>query len=48
MPRDVEQLKKAIVQLANIIDGLAWRAATKEEREKGITVAEEIEAILEA
>lgn len=46
--KKVDALTEAILVLANYIDGLAWRAATPEERDASITIHAEIRKILEA
>jgi len=43
--KDIKKNKEAILQLATILDGVAWRTSTHEER-AGLNIVAEIRAIL--
>lgn len=44
--KEIKKLKEAILRLAAVLDGIAWRASSEEER-RGLDVGAEIRAIFE-
>lgn len=44
---EIKKIKEAILRLVAIVDGIAWRGSSDEERKAGINVVEEIRGILE-
>lgn len=46
MNGDIEALKEAILRLAEVVDSLAWRIASEEER-KHLDILDEIRRILD-
>ena len=45
---DIEQLKKAVLELAKYVDAVTWRVATKQEKQMNVSIVKEVRAILEA
>lgn len=43
----LEPLEQAVLRLAELLDGIAWRVATEEERKAGVKILEEIREILD-
>lgn len=47
LAKEIERFKKAILAIADYLEGIAWRVSTQEERDAGIMIHDKIKEIIE-